>query len=110
MNSLFERTGLHHDNVMVFPYGIFSPEAGLALKENGFFAAVNTDVTPADLASNETTIADLWSVAILRYGGFPIFTRRYIDHELRISHLMDYWVSHAFWSGITTFSGTRAAS
>jgi hypothetical protein len=82
MNSLFERTGLHHDNVMVFPYGIFSPEAGLALKENGFFAAVNTDVTPADLASNETTIADLWSVAILRYGGFPIFTRRYIDHGI----------------------------
>jgi len=82
MNSLFERTGLHHDQVMIFPQGAFSPEVGLALKGNGFVAAVNTEVAPANNDSNETTIADLWSVAILRYGGFPIFTRRYITHGI----------------------------
>jgi hypothetical protein len=82
MNSLFERTGLHHDQVMVFPQGAFSPEVGLALKGNGFVAAVNTEVASANQDSNETTIADLWSVAILRYGGFPIFTRRYITHGI----------------------------
>jgi len=82
MNSLLERTGLHHDKVMIFPQGKFSPEAGLALKGNGFAAAVNTEVAPANHDCNETTIADLWSVAILRYAGFAIFTRRYIAHGI----------------------------
>ena len=82
MRSLLERTGLHHDEVMVFPQGAFSPEVGLALKENAFVAAVNTEVAPANDDCNETTVADLWSVAILRYGGFPIFTRRYITHGI----------------------------
>src|SRR5260370_26468572 len=82
MDSLFERTALHHDNVMVFPQGAFSPEVGLALKGNGFVAAVNTEVAPANRDCNETTIADLWSAANLRYGGFPIFTRRYITHGI----------------------------
>jgi len=78
MDLLRERTGLQHDRVMVFPQGAFSPETGAALKGNGFLAAVNTEIAPAGDACNETTIADLWSLAILRYGGFPIFTRRYI--------------------------------
>lgn len=82
MNSLLERSGLHHDKVMVFPQGAFSPEVGVTLKGNGFIAAVNTEVAPANHNCNETTIADLWSVAILRYGGFPIFTRRYITHGI----------------------------
>ena len=82
MNALLKRTGLQHDQVMVFPQGAFSPEVGPALKGNGFVAAVNTEVAPANKASNETTIADLWSVAILRYGSFPIFTRRYISHGI----------------------------
>jgi hypothetical protein len=67
---------------MVFPQGAFSPEAVSALKRNGFVAAVNTEVTPADDASNETTLADLWSVAIVRYGTFSIYTRRYMDHGI----------------------------
>ena len=82
MHSLQERSALCHDPVMVFPQGAFSPEVGNAMKRNGFVAAVNTDVAPADQGSNETTIADLWSVANLRYGGFPIFTRRYIGHGI----------------------------
>ena len=82
MQALLERTGLQHDNVQVFPQGAFSPELGKALKENGYIAAVNTHASPLDSNSNETTIADLWSIAVLRYGGFPIFTRRYIDQGI----------------------------
>ena len=82
MLALRNTTALDHENVMVFPQGAFSPEAASALKRNGFTAAVNTEVAPANDAPNETTIADLWSVAIVRYGSFPIFTRRYIDHGI----------------------------
>lgn len=82
MQSLLNKSALDYENVMVFPQGAFSPEAASALKRNGFFAAVNTEVAPADDASNETTLADLWSVAIVRYGGFSIYTRRYIDHGI----------------------------
>ena len=82
MQSLLNKTALDYENVMVFPQGAFSPEAVSALKRNGFVAAVNTEVAPADVALNETTLADLWSVAITRYGGFPIYTRRYIDHGI----------------------------
>ncbi|WP_342710787.1 hypothetical protein AAFG13_00410 [Bradyrhizobium sp. B124] len=82
MQALRQNTALDHENVMVFPQGAFSPEAASALKRNGFIAAVNTEVAPANDALNETTLADLWSVAIVRYGSFPIFTRRYIDHGI----------------------------
>jgi hypothetical protein len=82
MDALLERTGLHHDRVMVFPQGAFSPEAVMALKGNSFVAAVNTEIAPADNTVNKTTLADLWSVAILRYGQFPIYTRRYMHHGI----------------------------
>lgn len=76
------RAGIPVDRVMVFPQGAFSPETGRALKLNGFVAAVNTEVAPLDQAANETRIADLWDIAILRYGTFPIFTRRYMHHGI----------------------------
>ncbi|MGY3502961.1 hypothetical protein [Bradyrhizobium sp. USDA 4471] len=82
MLSLLKKTALDHENVMVFPQGAFSPEAASALKRNGFIAAVNTEVAPADHAANETTLADLWSVAIVRYGPFAIYTRRYMHHGI----------------------------
>lgn len=81
--ELFEgRAGITADRVMVFPQGVFSPETGRALKLNGFIAAVNTEVAPSEAAENRTTIADLWNVAIMKYGTFPIFTRRYADHGI----------------------------
>jgi hypothetical protein len=80
MASLFRRTSLPHDNIMVFPQGMFSPESGRALKLNGMVAAVNTEVAPSGGAGNETKIADLWDVALMKYGSFPIFTRRYLTH------------------------------
>ena len=82
MELLHQKTFLEHARVMVFPRGAFSPEAGRVLKLNGFMAGVNTEVAPADSAENKTTIADLWSLAIMNYGTFPIFTRRYLTHGI----------------------------
>jgi hypothetical protein len=80
MARLYQRTSLTHDRIMVFPQGEFSAETGRVLKLNGFIAAVNTEVTPSDGLGSDTTIADLWDVAINKYGSFPIFTRRYLTH------------------------------
>ena len=82
MELLRQKTSLQYDHVMIFPQGAFSPEAGLALKLNGFVAAVNTEVTPFNGTRNETRIADVWNVAIMKYGTFPIFTRRYLSHGI----------------------------
>lgn len=82
MERFRRRTSIEADPVMVFPQGQFSAETGRALKLNGFAAAVNTEVAPAQRAANRTSIADLWSAAIMRYGTFPIFTRRYPHHGI----------------------------
>jgi hypothetical protein len=82
MERFQQRTSVKADRTMVFPQGQFSAEAGRALKLNGFVAAVNTEVAPAKGSANETTIADLWSVAIMKYGAFPIYTRRYLHHGI----------------------------
>jgi hypothetical protein len=82
MKSLSRRTSLKHDQVMVFPQGEFSTETGRVLKLNGFLAAVNTEVTPSHESGDEPRIADLWEIALDRYGTFPIFTRRYFTHGL----------------------------
>lgn len=76
------RTGLHHDPVMVFPQGVFSSACPQVLKGNGFLAAVNTETAPTDSQGIDTRIRDVWDVAIMRYGCFPIFTRRYAHHGL----------------------------
>jgi hypothetical protein len=82
MEQFQQRAAIQSDRVMVFPQGRFSPETPRVLKLNGFAAAVNTEVAPAERAANETTIADLWNVAIMRYGTSPIFTRRYPNHGI----------------------------
>ncbi len=76
------RTGVHHDPVMVFPQGVFSSACPEVLKGNGFLAAVNTETVPVDSQNVGTRIRDVWDVAIMRYGCFPIFTRRYAHHGL----------------------------
>lgn len=82
MESLHKRTSLKHDRIMIFPQGAFSAEAGRVLKLNGFVAAVNTEVAPSADSLNETEVADLWDVAITKYGTFPLFTRRYCAHGI----------------------------
>ena len=76
------RTGIQYDPVMVFPQGVFSSACPEVLKRAGFLAVVNTEVIPADSCGVETKIRDVWDVAIMRYGSFAIFTRRYAYHGL----------------------------
>ena len=76
------RTGIRHDSIMVFPQGAFSSACPEVLKHNGFLAAVNTEIEPVDSQNARTRIRDVWDVAIMTYGSFPIFTRRYAFHGL----------------------------
>jgi hypothetical protein len=75
------RTGLVHEPLMIFPQGAFSAASATVLKHNGFIAAVNTEVSPTDQRSR-TEIGETWRMAILKYGDFAIYTRRYMFHGL----------------------------
>jgi len=72
-----QRTGLTHNTVMVFPQGIFSEQAILELKHANFNAVVNTEVHSNLLEERKLRISDVWDVAVMSYGDFPIYTRRY---------------------------------
>ena len=77
------KTGLRVSPIMVFPQGVFSAEAAEALQRSSFMAAVNTDVHPSNGDANpRTEVRELWRPAITKYSGFPIFTRRYMEHGL----------------------------
>jgi hypothetical protein len=77
MNRLEARTGLRHDSVMVFPQGVFSEAATRVLKSSNLIAAVNNDTISADAQPRAITIAEVWDTAVMSYGNFAIFTRRY---------------------------------
>ncbi|HXC34633.1 MAG TPA: hypothetical protein VNV43_02095 [Candidatus Acidoferrales bacterium] len=70
------KTGLRHDPVMVFPQGIFSKTAMQALKGSEFIGVVNSEVISADPKACPIKISDFWSVGLMNYESFPIFTRR----------------------------------
>jgi len=72
-----QRTNLAHDRVMVFPQGAFSEKAILELKRAGFDAVVNTEVHSHPSRERKLKISDVWDVAVMSYGDFPIYTRRY---------------------------------
>jgi hypothetical protein len=71
------RTGLPNDPVMVFPQGVFSEAAMAVLKRGNFLGVVNSEVISTDPQPRPIRIADYWSVAVMNYSDFPIFTRRY---------------------------------
>jgi hypothetical protein len=75
-------TGIAHDPVMIFPQGVFSRESLVALQRHGFAAAVNTETLPFRRDHERLTVADVWGVAIQKYGSFPLFTRRYPSEGL----------------------------
>lgn len=75
MNLHYQMTGLSCDRVMVFPQGNFSIEAMKILKSHNFYAAVNTVPHPTEQPV-QLTIGELAQPAVLRYGGFPLFSRR----------------------------------
>jgi hypothetical protein len=77
-----QRTGLAHDRVMVFPQGVFSEKAIPELKRAGFQAVVNTEVRGNPPGAYKLRIADVWDVAVMSYGDFPIYTRRYPEQGI----------------------------
>jgi hypothetical protein len=68
-------TGLPYDPVMVFPQGIFSSAAILALKEQGFRSAVNS--TLRAIGAGDPPASEYHGPAATAYHGFPMFMRRY---------------------------------
>jgi hypothetical protein len=68
--------GVSFDDIMVFPQGLFSPEAIAALKAAGYLAAVNTDQCPS-MVTETLVVRDLLDVAVTRFADFPLFGRRY---------------------------------
>jgi len=76
MERNMERTKLSHDRVMVFPQGVFSEISLEVLKRAGFLATVNSEVISTDPEPQKISVADYWNVAVMNFGGFPIFTRR----------------------------------
>ena len=81
MKAHAEVTGLHCDKVMVFPQDDYSVEALRVLKSRNFRAAISSPY-PVDKAV-PLTIGDLTQPAVLRYAGFPVFTRSFIKHTSR---------------------------
>src|SRR5438876_5405139 len=77
MSGHASKTGLRHERVMVFPQGVFSEEAIHVLKRSGFNAAVNTEVVSTPPQATTVRVSDVWDIAVMGYGSFPIFTRRY---------------------------------
>jgi len=82
MNYQKAMFGCHHDEIMIFPQGVFSPESLKVLKYSNFVAAVNTEVSPGSGTDNMTTIRDTWDVAIMKYSSFPLLMRRYTSHGI----------------------------
>jgi len=74
-----QTTGLHCNKVMVFPKESFSLEAMDVLKSRNFHAAVNSRPHPMRQPI-PLRIADLAQPAVLRYGGFPLFLRKYVKN------------------------------
>lgn len=78
MNSLEQWNGVSYSKTMVFPQGRFSTGALTALKANNYLAAVNSSPSSAySGAYGPLTVADFVTPAVTRYGGFPVFVRRY---------------------------------
>jgi hypothetical protein len=77
MSGHESKTGLRHERIMVFPQGVFSEAAIGVLKHSNFTAVVNTEVVGTPPQSTTIRISDVWDVAVMGYGSFPIFTRRY---------------------------------
>jgi hypothetical protein len=77
MSDHESKTGLRHERIMVFPQGVFSETAIGVLKHANFTAAVNTEVVGTAPQTTTVGVSDVWDVAVMGYGSFPIFTRRY---------------------------------
>jgi hypothetical protein len=77
MDAHHKAAGLACDKVMVFPQGNFSSTAMIVLRARNFCAAVNTGAFPRGETA-ALSLADVLQPAILSYGGFPLFLRKYV--------------------------------
>ena len=77
MDAHHKATGLECDRVMVFPQGNFSSTAMKVLRARNFYAAVNTGAFPRGETAT-LSLGDVLHPAILKYGGFPLFLRKYV--------------------------------
>jgi hypothetical protein len=82
MSGHESKTGLRHERIMVFPQGVFSEAAIGVLKHSNFTAVVNTEVIGTAPQMTTVRVSDVWEVAVMGYGSFPIFTRRYPSQGL----------------------------
>jgi hypothetical protein len=80
-----ELTGIKHNRVMIFPQGVFSKASLKALGHEGFLAAVNSTIYPVDATPGEVAVRDLLEVATVRFGGAPLFVRRYPGRRAEIA-------------------------
>jgi hypothetical protein len=69
-------SGVPFDDIMVFPHGLFSPEAITALETAGYLAAVNTDLCPLRMI-DMLALRDLLEVAVTKFADLPLFGRHY---------------------------------
>jgi hypothetical protein len=76
MRAHYRLSGVPFDDVMVFPQGLFSPEAIVALRTVGYLAAVNSHVFPSTVAQN-MPLRELLEVAVTCIADFPLFGRHY---------------------------------
>ncbi len=76
MEAHLNSMGLPCDKVMVFPQGCFSEEAMSVLNAHNFLGAVNTTPHPEGKPALYT-IGDLMCPSVWKYGGFPLFLRKY---------------------------------
>ena len=77
MDAHEKMTGIQCDHVMVFPQGYFSLNAMRVLMAHNFSGAVNSKPYPHG-ESGGLALRDLIQPSILKYGGLPLFTRRYV--------------------------------
>ncbi len=85
MDAHLKSTGIPCDKVMVFPQGNFSVDAMKILRAHNFAAAVNSGPYPIGEHVG-LTLAEMIEPAILNYGAFPLFVRKYI-RELTSQHV-----------------------
>ncbi len=74
-------TGLPYDPVIVFPQGRFSSVSMKALKDQGYFAAFNSNIRATD--GEEPSVVEYQRPATMMYHDFPLFLRRYPKDKAR---------------------------
>lgn len=83
-----ELTGIDHDNIVVFPQGSFTVEAAEALKNNGFWAAINSNRV-TELGKPGPLCNDLEYIS-----GLPVYPRWYPDNACFSEKLPIFLVEH----------------